>query len=200
MNFFAQRGISTFWGISIILMEVTIVLFVFYILYFFWIENPTPTSNILIIKTFRSNVVRIPESVDTSGWQQYTSDELSIAFKYPDDYTLFEDSIAYGVYEGTLIELRAADAADSLSFKAFPLTPGEIEDETPVGKIYQRLTGVSPNIYQSYTEKVADEIATVYRQTSGDPNEDNLFFINANNLFEIEFNEASAQILATVTL
>ncbi len=196
MGFLRQRGISTFWGISIILMEVTVVLFVFYILYFFWIENPTPTSNILIIRTFRSDVVRIPGSVDTTGWVPFSSDDLGISFYYPSTYSLNEDSIAYGTSEGQLIELTF-DGERQFSLSAFTLLPSEIENAR-IDKVFTRLTGINPSVYQSYEEKVNGHPAVVYRQVPGDQPQDHIYFMNDSYFFESVFNTTSAPILSTV--
>ena len=78
-----KQGITTFWGISIILIEAVVVFFIFYILYFFWIENPTPTSNILIVRAVSRNVVKIPIKVDTADWLTFEDKTNSFEFKSP---------------------------------------------------------------------------------------------------------------------
>ncbi|MFZ6035788.1 MAG: hypothetical protein ACOYUK_01475 [Patescibacteria group bacterium] len=199
MSFFEERGISTFWGISIILMEVVVVFFVFYILYFFWIENPTPTDNILIIRSFRNSIVRIPETVDTTGWLQYQSDETGISFQYPSSDVVSEDTIVYGDAEGRIVELISGQDT-VFALKAFPLAPDEQSDEVDVAKVFKRLTGVTPNIYQSYTEKIDGMTATVYRQVPGNPPQDHIYFYNQRYFFETIFSSTTAPILATVIL
>ncbi len=195
MSFFTQRGISTFWGISIILMEVTVVLFVFYILYFFWIENPTPTSNILIIRTFRHNVVEIPRDLDTSTWRTYRSEPLGITFQYPPTYELTVDDIVYGTYEGALVELD--DTGVAFTLRAFPILT-EDGKNPEINDVFRRLTSINPSVYQSYDEKVGGRPAVVYRQVPGDPPQDHIYYMNDTYFFESVFNSTSAPILGTV--
>jgi hypothetical protein len=198
MSFFSQRGISTFWGISIILMEAVVVFFVFYILYFFWIENPTPTSNILIIRAFRGNVISIPASVDTTGWNTYTSVTDDITFKYPAAFGQVVDDIAYGTYEGTVVDLSDSNKAPVFTLKAFSLLPEERGNGASIGEVFTRLTELNPNIYQSYTEEIGSQPAIVYRQIPGDTPQDYIYFMNGTHFFESVFDRTAASILSTV--
>jgi len=186
-----QQGITTFWGIFIILMESVIVVFIFYILYFFWIENPTPTSNILIIRTFTKKAVTIPKSVDTADWLKYINNSYGFSIQYPSDYQATEDEIIYGDYDGKIISLTKGDI-DDFSVRIF-----KIKEEESVADSFERLTGVSPSIYQSFSEKVDDHDAIVYRQEPGDAAGDRIYFMGNNYLFESAFDQFSIQILAT---
>lgn len=186
-----QKGITTFWGISIILMESVIVLFIFYILYFFWIENPTPTSNILIIRAFTKKAVTIPKSVDTADWLKYINSSYGFSIQYPADYQVAEDEIIYGNYDGKIISLTKGDI-DDFSVRIF-----KVKEEESVADSFERLTGVSPAIYQSFSEKVDDHEAVVYRQQPGEASGDRIYFVGNNYLFESAFDQFSIQILAT---
>ena len=186
-----QQGITTFWGISIILMESVVVLFIFYILYFFWIENPTPTSNILIIRTFTKKGVTIPKSVDTADWLKYINNSYNFSIQYPADYQIAEGEITYGNYDGKIISLTKGDV-DNFSVRIF-----KVREEESVADTFERLTGVSSSIYQSFSEKVDDHRAIVYRQKPGDASGDRIYFMGNNYLFESAFDQFSIQILAT---
>lgn len=198
MNIFNRRGVSTFWGISIILMEVVIVFFVFYILYYFWIENPTPTSNILIVRTFRGGVVNIPNSVETSGWTQETVAKPAVTFKYPGSLTMTEDGITYGTFDGRIVELHDGDTL-VFSLRVFPLQTGEQGGEVDLAKVFQRLVGISPSVFQSYPEKVGGHTALVYRQKPGSASGDRIYFSGEGYFFEAGFDQQSANILSTFT-
>lgn len=193
-----QKGITTFWGISIILMEAVVVFFVFYILYFFWIENPTPTSDILIIRTFnKRNVVDIPVSVDATGWLAYGSSVSNFSLRYPGDLTLTEDDIVYGTSEGNLIEFQRAGAT-VFSVRVFPLTEEEKNDsDTLIPDVFTRIISFDPSVYQSYMRQVDDVEAVVYRQVPGDSSQDFIYFMSADNFFEANFNQTAANILST---
>lgn len=191
MNFHNQKGVSTFWGISIILIEAIIVFFIFYILYFFWIENPTPTSNILIMKAFKEKTLTIPKAVDTTSWLTYSSSLYGLSLKYPAGYSISEDEIAYGQYEGSIISLTEQNQ-ESFSLRFFSLRG----DET-IAIALERLTSVDPSIYQHFSEEVADKEAIVYRRAPNQTPRDYIYFIGNNYLFESAFDELSVQILAT---
>lgn len=186
-----QQGITTFWGISIILIESVIVFFIFYILYFFWIENPTPTSNILIVRAVTKRGITIPKTVNSASWLKYTNSNHGISLKYPIGYVVSDDSIAYGDYEGKVINFEK-DGAGDFSIRFFT-----VADEESIDEAFERLTGVNPSIYQSFTEEVDDHDAVVYRQQPGETTGDRIYFIGNSNFFELEFNETTAQILTT---
>ncbi len=183
--------VRTFWGVSIILIEAVVVIFVFYILYFFWIENPTPTSNILIVKAFQKQSVQIPESVNTHGWQEYLDGQYGYSFMYPAGYIPVQDEIAYGDNSGELIMLQR-DGEENFSLRIFQ-SPG---DET-VPEAFQRLTNIDPVIYQSYSETVDSQKATIYRQKPGESSGDMIYFKANEYFFEASFNTFSAEILST---
>lgn len=191
MSFKNQQGVTTFWGISIILIESVVVFFIFYILYFFWIENPTPTSNILIIRAFAKRAVVIPKSVDTADWLEYINNSYNFSIQYPADYQVTEDEIIYGNYDGKIISLTKENTND-FSMRIF-----KVKEEEAVADSFERLTGVSPSIYQSFSEKVNGHQAVVYRQKPGDSSGDQIYFVGNNYLFESAFDEFSIQILAT---
>lgn len=165
--------------------------FVFYVLYFFWIENPTPTSNILLVRVFRDDAINIPEQVDTTGWLQYTNSSLGFSMQYPAGYRVTEEQIVYGEYEGKLLDFQQT-GAQTLSLRAFPA----VDNET-IAQAYERLTGVSPDVYQSFTEEVADTDALVYRLTPGINTNDSIYFIGNSYLFEMPYNQTAAKVLAT---
>jgi hypothetical protein len=186
-----QRGITTFWGISIILMVVVVVVFVFYILYFFWIENPVPTSEITIVRAVRHQSVSIPSSVDTSGWETYENASYRISFKYPDPLTINEDEISYGTTPGNLVVLLQ-DTTEKFNMRVFP---SQAEEAVPAA--FQRITGIDPSAYQSFTEKLNGEEATIYRQKAGTLNNDRIYFIHGKYFFEAPYNTYSVMILST---
>jgi len=191
MNIKEQRGVSTFWGISFILMEVTVVVFVFYILYFFWIENPTPTANIYIIKTFKGGTVTIPKDVETTGWLVYSNSSYGFSLKYPTDYKISEDEIVYGLYEGRVFSLSQQDQ-ENFSLRFFPA-----EGNESVKSAFERLTTINPSVRQSFQEEVGGREAIVYRRAPGQTPSDYIYFIGNGYVFESAFDEFSAQILAT---
>jgi len=186
-----QQGITTFWGISIIIIESIVVFFIFYILYFFWIENPMPTSKILIIRAFSKKEITIPKQVETTGWFKYSSQVYGFTFQYPEGYQIAEDTITYGDSSGQMIDLEK----DGDSF--FSLRIFKIQAEETMAEAFERLTGVNPTIYQSFTEKVDNREAIVYRQQPGEAAGDHIYFINDNYLYESAFDAFSSQILAT---
>lgn len=196
MSSYYRRSISTFWGISILLMESVVVVFVFYILYFFWIENPTPTSNILIVRTVRGNVLTIPKQVDTTGWIPYTSNDDNFSLMYPADYQMNKDVIIYGEYTGNVFEL-SKDGTQIFSLRIFPLVGEEIGQDDVLAEVFTRLTSINPEIFQAYDEDVAEVKATVYRQVPGDPPQDFIYFLSSSSFFETVFDNVSADILAT---
>ncbi|MDD5040317.1 MAG: hypothetical protein PHY34_04170 [Patescibacteria group bacterium] len=187
-----QAGVTTFWGISIILMEVVIVFFVFYILYFFWLENPTPTSNILIVRVFqRGEVVKIPSTVNSAAWSQYEQPGF-FTVQYPAEYSVSEDSITYGSTTGSMVVFTRQDNMEAFSIRYFGIN----EDEE-IGEAYERLTGIHPGIYQSYTEKVDTADAIIYRLQAGTASNDHIFFLGKGNLFEVPFTTTTAEVLTT---
>ena len=197
MSLYYRRSISTFWGISILLMESVVVVFVFYILYFFWIENPTPTSNILIVRTVRGNVLTIPKQVDTTGWIPYTSSDDHFSLMYPSDYQMNKDVIVYGEYPGSVFEL-SKDGTQVFSLRIFPLVEEELGKDDVLADVFTRLTSIDPDIFQAYEEDVADSKATVYRQIPGETPQDYIYFLSSNRFFESVFDDVSAKILATL--
>ncbi|MCH7492486.1 hypothetical protein IID19_02725 [Patescibacteria group bacterium] len=196
MSSYYKRSISTFWGISILLMESVVVVFVFYILYFFWIENPTPTSNILIVRTVRGNVLTIPKQVDTTGWIPYTSNDENFSLMYPADYQMSKDIIVYGEYAGNVLELTK-DGTQIFSLRIFPLIGEEVGQDDVLADVFERLTSIDPGIFQAYEEDVADTKATVYRQVPGETPQDYIYFLSSSSFFETVFDNVSADILAT---
>ena len=189
-----QRGITTFWGISIILMVVTVVLFVFYILYFFWIENPVPTSEIILVRAVRHQSVSIPSSVDTTGWLKLDDATNQISFQYPATQVIHTDEITYGTTSGTMISLLQ-DTTEQFNLRIFPATA----DET-VADAFQRITGIDPSAYQSFAEKLGGEAAVIYRQKAGTLNNDRIYFIHAGYFFEAPYSAATVDILSTFKL
>ena len=183
--------VRTFWGISILLIEAVVVFFVFYFLYFFWIENPTPTSNIFIVKAFQKKSIEIPESVNTNGWQEYSDGRYGYSFMYPAGYTTAQDEIAYGDSPGKLIMLQR-DGGEYFSLRIFDAA----EKET-IPEVFQRLTNINPSIYQFYSETVDSEKAVVYRQRPGESSGDMIYFIANDYFFEAPFNTFSTEILST---
>jgi len=192
-----QQGITkirTFWGISIILIECTIVIFVFYFLYFFWIENPTPTSNILVVRAISKQSVTVPTTVDTSDWLIYSNSDYGFSIKYPSDYEVTDDDIYYGDNQGMLINFNM------VNIPQFYLRIFEsISDET-LDQAYERLTGISPSAYQFFTEKIDDTDAVVYRIIPGDKSGDKIFFIANGYFFEAPFTSTTVDMLATMSL
>ena len=187
-----QRGITTFWGISIILMEAVVVFFVFYTLYFFWIENPTPTSNILIMKVFKpGSSIDIPDEVDTDGWLSYQNNSYNFSLKYPTGYDISEDSLMYGEYEGKSISFNKP-SEDSFGIRIF-----KVMEEEKIADTYERLTGVDPSIYQHVVMEVAGIEAAMYRTAPGDLVQDKIYFVNDGSLFEVSYHDFAAQILST---
>ncbi|MFH1207871.1 MAG: hypothetical protein V1668_04755 [Patescibacteria group bacterium] len=189
-----QRGITTFWGISIILMVVTVVVFVFYILYFFWIENPVPTSEIFIIRAVKHQSVSIPSSVNATGWQAFENGSYRISFKYPGTLTVHEDEITYGTTAGNMLSLLQ-DTVEEFNLRIFPVKA----DET-VAIAFERITGIDPSAYQSFTEKLGGEEAAVYRQQPGTSQNDRIYFIHAGYIFEAPYNASTVNILSTFKL
>ncbi|MFA6098757.1 MAG: hypothetical protein WCV50_03205 [Patescibacteria group bacterium] len=187
----SQQGFSTFWGVSVILIETIVVVFVFYFLYFFWIENPTPTSNILIVKAFSKRSLDIPKNVDTAGWKKYSDPNLGLTLSYPSDYKLTQEAIFYTQYQGLVISFDSGER-HIFSIKVFSLQSGE-----DLAAAFERLTGVNPNIYQTYAEKVGGRQATVYRQKPGSSDNDQIYFIDNGNLYEADYSSSSVPVLAT---
>ncbi len=190
-NMITKRKITTFWGISILLIESVIVVFVFYFLYFFWIENPTPTDNILIVRALSNRGVVLPKNVDTANWLTYNNNDYNFSFKYPSTHDLTNDEIAYGENEGEIINLNEADTTD-FYIHVFPIQPKEV-----ISEVYLRLTGVDPEAYQFFSEKISGVDAIVYRKLPGDPVGDEIYFINDGYLYEAPFNKDSVNFLAT---
>ncbi len=187
-----QKGISTFWGISLVVIEAMVVFFVFYLLYFFWIENPTPTSNILIVRAFqKESTLEIPTSVNTEGWQYYIDEERGFSFRYPDGYTSATDEIVYNTYAGSMVSLRKENR-DAFSLRFF-----SVNGEEDVDQAFERITGIRPVVFQSFQEEVSDTKAVVYRQAPGEPVKDRIYFIANGYFFESAFDELSTLILAT---
>lgn len=193
MNMKHEQGISTFRGISIILMEVVVVVFVFYFLYYFWIENPVPTDNILVVRTFHNTAVTIPSTVDISGWLEYTSDTYGFSLHYPVGYQVAEDKITYGSSDGHIISLVKNDA------EAFWLHIFPRQDAETIAQVFQRLTTVDPTVYQSFNQRVSGAEAVAYRLTPGQVTQDHVYFIGNNYFFESPLNAFSAPILGTLT-
>jgi len=191
MDFKNQKGVTTFWGISIILIEAVVVFFVFMILYFFWIENPTPTSRIFFIRAFSKKTIEIPKSVNTDGWILYSTSKYGFSLQYPEGYKISEDVIEYGTYDGLEFNLKKDDAA-TFSMRIFSLEQSEIVTTT-----FLRLTGVNPLIYQNFVEEVGGSEAIVLRMAPGQPSSDFIYFTGNNYFFESGFDELSAQILST---
>jgi len=189
MNTKDQKGISTFWGISIILIEAVVVFFVFFVLYFFWIENPTPTSRIFLVRALGKKEVSIPKQVDTAEWLTYSSNAYRFSLRYPFGYNFADDEIIYGSYPGREFSL-SREGASGFSLRFFP-----VETEETVAEAFQRLSGVDPSIFQSFNEKVAGSEAIVYRRDLGQTPSDYIYFIGSGYLFESPFDEFSAQIL-----
>lgn len=191
MIFRDQKGITTFWGISIILMESVVVLFVFYILYFFWIENPTPTSNILIVKVFNDQSLSIPKDVDTTGWQIYKNESYGFTLMYPAGYSVSGDEILYNDYQGSLVSLDQA-GAPNFSLRLFP-----IQDNESISLAYERLSNIDASIYQSFNIKIDGTEAVVYRMAPGEEDKDTAYFISNDYLFEVAYNADTVPILST---
>jgi len=183
--------ITTFWGVSIIIMEAVVVFFIFYILYFFWIENPTPTDNILIVRAVTKRGLVIPNSVNTADWYKYNNNDFGFSFQYPSDYTVAEDEISYGNNEGKVLDLTQDESA-KFSLRIFNAQA----DET-VPDAYQRITSVNPSVYQMYTEEVDDQKAVIYRKKTGEATADQIYFIGNNKFFEMNFNKMTSKILST---
>ncbi len=186
-----QRGISTFRGVSIILIEIVVVVFVFYFLYYFWIENPVPTSNIFIVRAFKGEVIEIPESVNTTGWEIYENENYNFGISYPAHHTMTQDVITYNETDGTVFALSLGDT-EMFYLRVFNILPKETVADT-----YERITGISPSIYQSYSEKVDGTEATVYRQRAGEDYGDRIYFIGEGFMFESVFDQFAAEILST---
>jgi len=189
-----QRGVTTFWGISIILMVVTVVVFVFYILYFFWIENPVPTSQILIVRAVQHKAVSIPSNAAAADWLTYENPAYHVSFQYPDQYQVSEDDIYYDTNAGHLITLRDG-TAEQFNLRIFAV--GSDED---IASALKRLTNIDPSIYQSFTEKVGGQEAVIYRQKPGTPDNDQIYFIHEGYLFQATYNVNTVKILSTFTL
>jgi len=192
-----QQGttkIRTFWGISIILIECTIVIFVFYFLYFFWIENPTPTSNILIVRAISKKSVSIPSEVNADGWLIYSNSDYGLSIKHPSDYKIKQDDIYYGDEQGILINFEK-DNNPEFYFRIFESGANE-----NIAEAYQRLTGISPAAYQSFVQEVGGKEAVVYRVIPGEISGDQIFFIANGYFFEAPFNQGTVNMLATLSL
>lgn len=197
MIIYDQQGatrIRTFWGISIILIECTIVIFVFYFLYFFWIENPTPTSNILIVRALSKKSVTIPASVDTTGWLIYSNSDYGFSIKYSSDYKIINDEISYGDNQGELINFEKENGIQ-FYLRIFESLPGE-----SLNQAYERLTGVSTNTYQLFPQTIDDQEAIVFRLIPGDKTGDKIFFISNGYFFEAPFTNTTVNLLATMSL
>lgn len=187
-----QRGISTFRGVAIVLVETVIVFFVFYFLYFFWIENPTPTSDILIVRAFNHQQISIPKQVATAGWQEYDDSTRGFSFSYPPETIRYTDTVAYNGFDGTLVSVKDG-SIEIFGLRIFPL-----KGEETIPQAFERLTGVKPSIYQSYEEKVGDTKAMVYRLKPRQKNGDTVYMIHKGYLFEVPLTTSAAQILATI--
>jgi hypothetical protein len=193
MNRNNQQGITTFWGISIIFMEVVVVLFVFYILYFFWIENPTPTDDIVIVKLFRRPTVSISSiQQPPSDWSTYQNVTFSFALRYPSSYKIKEGEIDYNAAKGHVFSLLK-DGQEKFWLRIFPCQPS---DKT-IAAAYQRLTNIDPTVYQAYPQRVSGGEAIVYRLAPGAKPRDHVFFMSSDYFFEAPLDTLSAQILGT---
>ncbi|MDP2684128.1 MAG: hypothetical protein Q8P20_03655 [bacterium] len=192
-----QQGVTkirTFWGISILLIESVIVIFVFYFLYFFWIENPTPTSNILIVSALSKKSVTIPDSVDTNGWLIYSNSDYGFSIKYPGGYVIVDDEIFYGENQGKLINFKQANNIQ-FNLSIFGSIP-----EEKINEAYERITGISPDAYQFFPQKIDDQDAIVYRLMPGEKSGDKIYFIANGYFFEAPFNTITVNLLATMSL
>jgi hypothetical protein len=194
MNLKNQQGITTFWGISVILMECVVVLFVFYILYFFWIENPTPTDTIIFIRPFSHHSVVMPTSVETTGWQIHQDVTYGFSFLYPSSYTTTEDEIDYNGQKGHIVSLLNQDK-EVFWLRIFPR-----QGEESIAQAFRRLIGINPATYQSYDLKLSGIEATAYRIAPNTAVQDNVYFFGNNYFFESPFNTIGASILFTFTL
>lgn len=186
-----QRGLTTFWGISIILMVSLVIIFVFYILYFFWIENPVPTSEITIVRAVRHQSVSIPSKVDTTGWLTFENSGYGVRFQFPVTLAPSEDDIIYGSTSGRIVSLRDA-TGEQFSLRVFMAKA----DET-IPTAFQRITGIDPSAYQSFNEEVGDEEAIIYRQKAGTLNNDRIYFIHGKYFYEVPFSTSTVNILST---
>jgi len=186
-----QQGITTFWGISIILIEAVVVVFVFYILYFFWIENPTPTSDISLVRLVNHQAVTMPSHVDTTGWLTLDRSDYYISVQYPDTWQISDDTITYGTTEGHIISFQD-NKTEKFSLRVFPVKASE-----SIPQALTRLTSIDPAIYQSHTERIDGREAIVYRQRPGRSTDDRIYFIGSGYLFEAPFNATTAPILST---
>ncbi|MFH0804892.1 MAG: hypothetical protein V1916_01710 [Patescibacteria group bacterium] len=186
-----QRGVTTFWGISIILMEAVVVFFVFYILYFFRIENPTPTSNIAIVRMVARRALSVPQTVDTAGWLTYSNNSAGVQFHYPPDYRYAADEIQYNATPGTLLTFQNS-TADKFELRYF-LMSGTM----PVSQAFQFVTSIDPSVYQQYGQTVGGQQASVFRQRAGVNSGDFIYFVANSYLFEVPFNTFNASILST---
>lgn len=188
-----QRGVTTFWGISVILMEVVVVLFVFYILYFFWIENPTPTDDIVIVKLFRRSGVSIQPQAGPVEWQTYQNITYSIALRYPAGYTVKEGPIDYNAVAGHVFSLMSGDR-EQFWLRIFPRLPSDDD----IATAYQRLTNINPSVYQTYKQRVSGGEAIAYRVAPGQAPQDHVYFMSSDYFFEAPMDAQSAQILGTL--
>jgi len=186
-----QAGITTFWGISLILMMSIVVFFIFYVLYFFWIENPLPTSNILLIRTFAKQTLTVPDQLDTAGWIQYSDNSIGYNLKYPDNWVLANDQISYGAYDGKVFSL-SNNNQEAFAMNIFNLEVGE--DWVAA---FRRLTGVDSTVYQSYQMEIKLANGIVLRLRTGRASSDRLYFTGNGYLFEVPLDQTAVNILST---
>ncbi len=186
-----QQGISTFWGVSIILIEAVMVFFVFYFLYFFWIENPLPTEYIAVVAPFDRRAVKLPISVQTNGWLKYQNVTFGFSIQYPADYKIFEDEIIYGNNAGHIFGLSRQGQ------EIFWLRIFSYQADDSIATAYKRLTGINPSIYQSFSRKIGKIEAVAYRVNPGNPLQDHLVFMGNNYFFEAPLDNNTAPILST---
>lgn len=186
-----KREISTFWAISTIIILSMVVVFIFYFLYFFWIENPTPTSNILVVRAFQKRAVVIPGSVDTEDLISYADFENRFKVYLPSGYSIEYDEIFYGETEGTVVTFLK-EGSDSFVMRIFDA----LQDESIKDSFY-RIASVDLSSLQWFREEIDGHEAVVYRLKPGDPSGDQLYFIWNSLLFEVPFNKSTVQVLAT---
>jgi len=191
MNMRNQQGISTFWGVSIILMEAVAVFFVFYFLYFFWIENPTPTEYIAVIRPFNRTAVQLPVSAETSTWLKYQNVTFGFSLQYPADYKISEDEIIYGDNTGHIFSLTR-QGQETFWLRIFPAQADE-----SITEAYKRLTNVNPSTYQLFPRKIGGVEAIAYRVAPGRKPQDHLVFIGNRYFFEAPLDNNTAPILST---
>ena len=191
MNVKNQQGVSTFWGVSIILIEAAAVFFVFYFLYFFWIENPLPTEYISVVGPFDRSAVKLPISVQTSGWLKYQNVTFGFSLQYPADYKISEDEIVYGNNAGHIFGLSRQGQ------ETFWLRIFSSQNDDSIAAAYERLTGINPSTYQSFSRKIGGIEAMAYRIAPGNKPQDHLVFIGNKYFFEAPLDNNTAPILST---